>query len=68
MEQPRTDPDLLFQNTHSSRRSFADAPRGAEICRCVRAMKENEWMTRLSDVKETEQLLMEEGDQQEKQA
>ena len=40
----------------------------AEICRCVRAMKENEWMTRLSDVKETEQLLMEEGDQQEKQA
>ena len=31
-------------------------------------MKENEWMTRLSDVKETEQLLMEEGDQQEKQA
>ena len=40
----------------------------AEICRCVRAMKENEWMARLSDVKETEQLLMEEGDQQEKQA
>jgi hypothetical protein len=31
-------------------------------------MRENEWMARLSDVKETEQLLMEEGDQQEKQA
>ena len=40
----------------------------AEICRCVRAMKENKWMARLSDVKETEQLLMEESDQQEKQA
>ena len=23
-----TDPNLLFQNTHSSRRGFADAPRG----------------------------------------
>ena len=40
----------------------------AEICRCIRAMRENEWMARLSDVKELEQLLMEEQDGQEKQA
>ena len=40
----------------------------AEICRCIRAIRENKWMQRLSDVKETEQLLMEEAEQQEKQA
>ncbi|MGB2474625.1 MAG: TRAP transporter small permease subunit, partial [Litorivicinaceae bacterium] len=40
----------------------------AEICRCIRAIREDKWMERLSDVKETEQLLMEEAEQQEKQA
>ena len=40
----------------------------AEICRCIRAIKDNEWMARLSDVKETEQLLMEEAEKKEVQA
>jgi hypothetical protein len=40
----------------------------AEICRCIRAIKENEWMARLSDVKETEQLLMEESENEEAKA
>jgi TRAP-type mannitol/chloroaromatic compound transport system permease small subunit len=30
----------------------------AEIVRCVRAIREGQWMQRLSDVQETEQLLM----------
>jgi len=33
----------------------------AEITRCVRALNEGRWMPRLSDVKETEQLLMEQS-------
>jgi TRAP-type mannitol/chloroaromatic compound transport system permease small subunit len=40
----------------------------AEICRCIRAIREDRWMQRLSDVKETEQLLMEEAEHQEKRA
>ena len=40
----------------------------AEICRCIRAIREGRWMQRLSDVKETEQRLMEESEQQEKRA
>jgi len=40
----------------------------AEICRCIRAIKDNEWMARLSDVKETEQLLMEEAENEEAKA
>jgi TRAP-type mannitol/chloroaromatic compound transport system permease small subunit len=40
----------------------------AEICRCIRAIKDNEWMARLSDVKETEQLLMEEAENKEAKA
>ena len=40
----------------------------AEICRCIGAIKKNEWMARLSDVKETEQLLMEEAENKEAQA
>ena len=40
----------------------------AEICRCIRAIKDNEWMALLSDVKETEQLLMEEAEKKEVQA
>ncbi|MDB4021298.1 TRAP transporter small permease subunit [Litorivicinus sp.] len=35
----------------------------AEIVRCFRAIREGKWMERLSDVKETEQLLMEQADQ-----
>ena len=33
----------------------------SEICRCIKAIKHNKWMDRLSDVKETEQRLMEEA-------
>jgi TRAP-type mannitol/chloroaromatic compound transport system permease small subunit len=40
----------------------------SEICRCIGAIKKNEWMARLSDVKETEQLLMEEAKNEEAQA
>ena len=40
----------------------------AEICRCIRAIKDDEWMARLSDVKETEQLLMEQAEKKELQA
>jgi len=35
----------------------------AEICRCIRAMKEGKWMDRLNDVQETEQLLMKEAEE-----
>ncbi len=35
----------------------------AEICRCIRAMKEGKWMDRLNDVQETEQLLMKQAEE-----
>ena len=39
----------------------------AEIVRCFRAIREGKWMARLSDVKETEQLLMEQAGQADSQ-
>ena len=40
---------------------------GAARFECIRAIREDRWMQRLSDVKETEQLLMEEAEHQEKE-
>ena len=40
----------------------------AEICRCIRAIREDRWMQRLATLKKTEQLLMEEAEHQEKRA
>lgn len=40
----------------------------SEICRCILAIKKGEWMERLSDVQETEQLLTKEKINQESRA